>query len=689
MVEQKIATIALLAEAALQQRAAELERAFSGIGRIQCRLIEGDAATTGAIDGVDIVLLFLPSGDSAEPEAIARFAEDIAPAPLLVVAEGIAAREPLLMGTGIEDCFDPNSMPDHAIVRATQRCIERAAQRVHVSTAERRYQALFNHMPVAAFTVDPAGAIVSANRAFLGLVSAASIDDIDDHRMNGLLKGLAAMQTGDANTMPVYRGQHILDSCDGVQKHVLVTARRSETGDAVPIVDVFVVDVTEREQQARRVVKAENRLRNLYDNVPIMMFEVDLDLMIDHPNRAMLNNLEHLYLEAGDVSLRALVTDVEDQGQLDDIAVHLRNGEAVVDMSLSIGEAESAMECLLTLMPARDVQGQITRFHGMLVDVTAQNSARRERDALHEQLQLTQKLESIGQLAAGIAHEINTPAQYVSDNLSFLMESFDDVWQVITTLESALTAMTEQAALKAKAAEIRAAMEAADMEYLGEEIPTALSQGHDGIAKIREIVLALKDFSHPGGGTMEPADINRMVESTLTVARNEWKYVAEVALELDEQLPAVTCFPSALSQVVLNIVVNAAHAIADARVNDTEPGNIAIKTHRLDDQRVSISIRDNGPGMPEAVRKKIFDPFFTTKEVGRGTGQGLAISRKVVVEQHSGKLLVDTEVGVGTEFRIELWIAGRAPDNTADQDSQNSVSGIVPVTDVVSVEAAL
>ncbi|MEM7765499.1 MAG: ATP-binding protein [Pseudomonadota bacterium] len=689
MVEQKIATIALMAEAALQPRAAALQQAFSGAAHIQCRLIQGVAAATGALDGADIVLLILPSGDSADPDTLARFATDIAPAPLLVVAEGIAAREPLLMGTGIEDCFDPTSMPEHAIVRATQRCIERAAQRVHVSTAERRYQALFNHMPVAAFTVNTAGGIVNANHAFLALISASSVAEIDDQRMNGLLTGLAAMQSSDATGMPVYRGQHILDSCDGEQKHVLVTARRSETGDAEPIVDVFVVDVTEREQQARRVVKAENRLRNLYDNVPIMMFEVNDDLMIDHPNRAMLDSLEHLRLEAGATSLRALVTNADEIGELDDAAANLRQGKAVVDLPLSIGNVGSAMECLLTLIPAKDLQGQINRFHGMLVDLTVQNSARRERDALQEQLQLTQKLESIGQLAAGIAHEINTPAQYVSDNLSFLMESFDDVWQVIAKLESSLAVMSEHATLHAKASEIRAAMEEADMEYLGEEIPTALAQGHDGIAKIREIVLALKDFSHPGGGAMEPADINRVVESTLTVARNEWKYVADVGLELDEHLPAVTCFPSALSQVILNIVVNAAHAIADARASNTEQGSIAIKTYRVDTERVSIAIRDNGPGMPEEVRKRIFDPFFTTKEVGRGTGQGLAISRKVVVEQHGGKLLVDTELGVGTEFRIELWISGQASSNAGGETSDDSVSRSPATESVVNLEAAV
>ena len=200
---------------------------------------------------------------------------------------------------------------------------------------------------------------------------------------------------------------------------------------------------------------------------------------------------------------------------------------------------------------------------------------------------------------------------------------------------------------------IRKAIDEADLEYLREEIPGALDQGKAGSGKIREIVLALKDFSHPGSGTPEPSDINRLVESTVTVARNEYKYVADVTLELDPDLGPVSCMPSALGQVVLNIVVNAAHAIAEQSDRDGR-GKITVRTQSLDEDQVEISISDNGPGVPEKIQSKIFDPFFTTKEVGRGTGQGLAISRRVVTEQHAGRLLLESEPGEGATFRIVL-----------------------------------
>ena len=200
------------------------------------------------------------------------------------------------------------------------------------------------------------------------------------------------------------------------------------------------------------------------------------------------------------------------------------------------------------------------------------------------------------------------------------------------------------------------------MEFLVEEIPAALQQGQDGISKIREIVLALKEFSHPGSGDMEMADINRVVTTTVTVARNEWKYVADIEFDLADELPSVPCFPSAISQVILNIVVNAAHAISDANAGSAGAmGEIQIVTLMPDSNTVAIRIADNGPGIPEQIRTKVFDPFFTTKEVGRGTGQGLAISRRVITEQHGGQLRLESEVGVGTVFTIELPLQQSEP----------------------------
>ena len=184
-----------------------------------------------------------------------------------------------------------------------------------------------------------------------------------------------------------------------------------------------------------------------------------------------------------------------------------------------------------------------------------------------------------------------------------------------------------------------------------DEIPKALDQTLEGVTRVATIVRAMKEFAHPEGKEMAAADLNRALQSTMTVARNELKYVAEIESEFGE-LPLVVCNVSDLNQVFLNLLVNAAHAIADI-VKDGEKGRIKVRT-ATDGNMVLITISDTGSGIPEAIRSKIFDPFFTTKEVGRGTGQGLAIARSVIVERHKGTLSFDSEVGKGTTFYIRL-----------------------------------
>ncbi|MCP4003056.1 MAG: response regulator [bacterium] len=269
------------------------------------------------------------------------------------------------------------------------------------------------------------------------------------------------------------------------------------------------------------------------------------------------------------------------------------------------------------------------------------------------QLVHAQKLEAIGQLAAGIAHEINTPAQYVGDNLAFLQQSFSALLELLGTyraLQAAAEAGNVSAELVAKVAE---AAEAADIEFLEEEIPRALLQSREGISRVAKIVRAMKEFSHPGLAKKQPLDLNRAIESTATVARNEWKYVAELEMEFDPNLPPVPCLAGEFNQVVLNILVNAAQAISEGS-DGREKGLIRIRTNREGDEWVVLEVSDDGPGMPEEIRIKVFDPFFTTKEVGKGTGQGLAIARSVVVDKHGGTIEVQSAVGQGSTFRIRL-----------------------------------
>lgn len=259
-------------------------------------------------------------------------------------------------------------------------------------------------------------------------------------------------------------------------------------------------------------------------------------------------------------------------------------------------------------------------------------SEMQRRAQVEVELRQAQKLEAVGQLASGIAHEINTPIQYVGDSLYFLREAFKDVMHL---------------------AEVGAAASAdVDLELLKAEVPEAFERTADGIKQVASIVKAMKTFAHNSLDKM-PLDLNAAIHNTLTVARNEYKYVADVTTDLGP-VPEVICNAGGIRQVLLNLVVNAAHAIADVVAGSNARGSIRIAS-TLHEQVVRISVADTGGGIPEAIRERIFEPFFTTKEPGRGSGQGLAICQSLI-KQHGGKLWFETEIGAGTTFFVELPI---------------------------------
>jgi signal transduction histidine kinase len=287
-----------------------------------------------------------------------------------------------------------------------------------------------------------------------------------------------------------------------------------------------------------------------------------------------------------------------------------------------------------------------------------------DRRLLESQLSQAQKLEAIGQLAAGIAHEINTPTQYVSDNTRFLQEAFHDLATLMKQYEAVCQAARTSCLTDDHLRAVEVLVTDIDAPYLRDEIPLAIQQSLEGLERVATIVRAMKDFSHPGGEEKVSADLNKAIESTITVARNEWKYVADMVVDFDPNLPDVPCFIGDINQVILNIMVNAAHAIGDlVAAGNLAKGTITVQTRRVDDA-VEIRIKDTGGGIPEAIRSKIFDPFFTTKEVGRGTGQGLAIAHSVVVEKHGGTLTFETEIGRGSIFIIRLPTALPIPEST-------------------------
>ena len=291
------------------------------------------------------------------------------------------------------------------------------------------------------------------------------------------------------------------------------------------------------------------------------------------------------------------------------------------------------------------------RIRAFTLDMTRQRQ-------LELELQHSQKLESVGRLAAGVAHEINTPIQFIGDSVQFMAQAMDDMMTVMAkqqVIVGAIAAGMPSSDLLDACLDAQDAADAADLSYIFEQLPQAAERALDGIERVGTIVRSMKVFAHPDKADMAPVDLNQAITSTLTIARNEYRYVASVDTELGD-LPPVTCYAGEINQVILNIVINAAHAIGDIHAQTGTRGKITVRT-AVDGDHAVISIRDTGGGIPDGASNQIFDPFFTTKPVGKGTGQGLAIARSVIVDRHHGELTFESQTGVGTTFQIRLPIA--------------------------------
>jgi two-component system, NtrC family, sensor kinase len=352
--------------------------------------------------------------------------------------------------------------------------------------------------------------------------------------------------------------------------------------------------------------------------------------------------------------------------------------------ALSALQAElAARDKTITVLIAR-VEGQFARNDSSLA-VLEQNIAleqqvkrrTRELEASHENLTRTlaelrhaqeqllesNKLEAIGQLAAGVAHEINTPIQYVSDNAGFLETAFEQLLGVIDETSRVVAALNAEADAPPALRDLTEKFRVVRLDWLREEIPRAIAESMEGLERVSTIVSAMKDFSHPSAAEKEMTDLHDAITTTVTVARHEWKYVAEIETRFDPTVPSIPCLRNELNQVVLNLIVNAAHAIAERLGEGASKGKITITTE-LSDGEVELRIQDDGAGIPPAVAARIYDPFFTTKPVGKGTGQGLSIARSVVVDRHGGTIRFESTPGVGTCFFIRLPVAAAscAPD---------------------------
>lgn len=286
----------------------------------------------------------------------------------------------------------------------------------------------------------------------------------------------------------------------------------------------------------------------------------------------------------------------------------------------------------------------LRRSLAAVTDATAQKeNEMKSRLQTELELRQAQKLESVGRLAAGVAHEINTPVQFVSDNITFLSESIVALLNVISAYRKAVPLDEQLAAIE----------EEADLTFVVENLPDALDSVREGLQRITTIVRSMRDFAHPEQKALSPVDVNRAINTVLTICASEYRLVADVVTELGV-IPMVMGHRGELSQVMLNLIVNAAHAIDEIVKKGGPRGRITVHTERVGEE-VLVRISDTGVGIADDIREHIFDPFFTTKEVGKGTGQGLAIARSVI-ERHGGTIGFTTETGEGTTFEIRLPI---------------------------------
>jgi PAS domain S-box-containing protein len=559
------------------------------------------------------------------------------------------------LGAGADDYlrkpYDPLEL--RARIDAGSRIVVQKALR----ESEQRFQGAFEHAGVGMALVDLTGKWLQVNSAlcdFLGykrseLTGTSNFQTVT-HLENLPKSPQSAQEVDDRKPAIAQIEQRYLHK-DGHAVWGLLTVSPVSTGDGRPVYFVAQIQDISQRKHAEDALRASHAESELFINsVPSILIGTDAHGRITRWNLAAADTFA---LPASavrgkslkDCGITWLSPDIETEidswlriekgGRRSDLLFQKDGSQHF--LGLSVNKVTFAQEKSLGLL----ITG---------VDIT-------ERRHLEEQLRQAQKLEAIGQLAAGIAHEINTPTQYVGDNTTFIKQS----WSAISNLARAAQQLDEESQAGATSQEATARLHQcikdADLDYLLEEMPNAVDQSLEGVQRVAKIVRAMKEFSHPGSEEKTALDINRAIETTITVARNEWKYVSDMETCLDHELPQVQCHAGELNQVILNLLINAAHAIRQVVGDGSDrKGKIRVATTR-DQDGVEISIQDSGCGIPEAIQSRVFEPFFTTKPVGQGTGQGLALAHTTIVRRHGGRIWFETAEGKGTTFFLRLPIS--------------------------------
>ena len=491
-----------------------------------------------------------------------------------------------------------------------------------LETEKERFRALVENFPVGVSLISREGQYKYVNPEFVRLFG-YTLEDVpagiewikktypdSDYRKkiieawNKELRNTAIRESEEGTSMVRCK--------DGSEK--LIHFKRVHLDDT----DLVVIysDITEQKRVESQLKEAHAEMEQLFASISSILIGIDSENQVTRWNRAAREIFGFEESEIiGKPFLEVPISWNRDQ-IIKEMFVCRKKGQPIRLDDIRFLQRDGKDGFLgLTLNPVLSENSDSAGILILARDITA-------RKLMESQLAQAQKLESIGQLAAGIAHEINTPTQYVGDNLRFLSGAFDDLLRLINVHRSLAQTFSQGMPIDERLQEIEVITDEIGLDYLMEELPKSIAESLEGMERVAKIVLSMKEFSHPGTGEKSLADINKAIESTITVARNEWKYISEMVVDLDPSLPLVSCIPGELNQVILNIIINAAHAIKEQIGEDSDAkGTITVATRRKDES-CEIRISDTGSGIPEKIRDRIFDPFFTTKEVGKGTGPG-------------------------------------------------------------------
>lgn len=623
-----------------------------------CAGIAGDADTAlgMALDRTpDLVLLDIRIPGSMDGIGLCDVLQRVHGIPVILVTaftqEEITSKAAAVTPYGL--LFKP---VDFSQLRVAMETALRKRAEENLQESSERFLATFEQAAVGMCHVLPDGRFLRVNEQLCRILgysrqelSDCSLRDVTfrddlemaDNALRSILSGLTGTRTFEKR----------LRRKDGSLIWGLVTLSPArESSGNIPYIIAVIQDVTHSHRASEELRESEETLRKILHGIRAAIFIVDpATTRILHANAIA----EDLIGVPKDALLGTSCCSLgwqDKRGQPISGNCSFSDG-TLVDEEMRLKKSDGrVVPVIKTVIPG--MRRGTSVYYEIVFDIT-------ERKALERRLSIAQKLESVGELAAGVAHEINTPIQYIGDNLHYLQDAYADLRAVMDAALAVADLPAVRAAAQAQTGRVDAAREAADLEFLTEEVPKSLEQSLEGVERVASIVRAMKKFSHPGGEEKTAVDINKAVENTILVARNEWKYVADVDTDLDAGLPPVHCLPGDFNQVILNVLINAAHAIGDVVRDTSEKGRITIVTRR-EGPLARLSISDTGTGIPEKDREKIFDPFFTTKEVGRGTGQGLAIVHDIVVEKHDGTIDVESELGKGSTFHIRIPIGGDA-----------------------------